>query len=171
MIRRVTFAVACVAVLALRADSAAPIRVHAEAPLPLALDDSFRIDKVFSLLIDPAVVGKVVSPWLKMEMDRRYFGAVNSFERRLRDGHSYTVHWGGRQTTPGGLTVRFEYRQQKLGSQVQAQEVFYPKISASMRTEFTVQGDEYYQDGQVTAWRVLLVEGGRVVGLQQSFLW
>jgi hypothetical protein len=67
--------------------------------------------------------------------------------------------------------VRFEYRQQKLGSHVQAQEVAYGKVSGSMQTEFKVQGDEYHQDGQVTAWRVLLIEDGVVVGLQQSFLW
>ncbi len=163
--------VSCVASLVMRGHAAGPVRVHAAAPLPLALDDAYKVEKVFSLLIDPEVAGKGTSPWLKMETDRRYFGALNSFERRRRDGHSYTVHWGARQTAPGGLTVRFEYRQQKLGSQVQAQEVFYPKVSGSMRTEFTVQGDEYYQDGQVTAWRVVLVEGGRVVGLQQSFLW
>ena len=163
--------VACVASLALRGQAAAPVRIHAAASLPLALDDSYTIAKVFSILIDPSTGGKNVSPWLKMEMERRYFGALNSFERRLRDGHSYTVHWGARQAAPEGLTVRFEYRQQKLGSQVQAQEVFYPKVSGSMRTEFTVQGDEYYQDGKVTAWRVVLVESGRVVGLQQSFLW
>jgi hypothetical protein len=178
MIRTAILVVGCVAAPVLRGQAVAPVRIHAAASLPLALDDSYRIEKVFSLLIDPSVAdapkargGKGVSPWFKMETERRYFGALNSFERRLRDGHSYTVHWGARPTAPAGLTVRFEYRQQKLGSQVQAQEVSYAKVSGSMRTEFTVQGDEYYQDGQVTAWRVLLVESGRVVGLQQSFLW
>lgn len=171
MIRKATFVVACVAALVIRGHAAAPERVPAAAPLPLALDDAYRIEKVFSLLIDPVIAGKAVSPWFRMETERRYFGALNSFERRLRDGHSYTVHWGARQVGASGVNVRFEYRQQKLGSQVQAQEVFYPKVSGTMRTEFTVQGDEYYQDGQVTAWRVILVEGGKVVGLQQSFLW
>jgi hypothetical protein len=147
-------------------------RAVAAAPtLPLALDDAFKVDKVFSVLIDHAVNGKADSAWLKMESDRRYFGAINEFERRQRDGHSYTVHWSVRPATKGEITVRFEYRQQKLGSHVQTQDVTYEKASGSMRTEFMVQGDEYHQDGQVTAWRVLLVEEGRIVGLQQSFLW
>jgi hypothetical protein len=141
------------------------------APLPLALDDAFTIEKVFSVLIDPAVTGKSDSPWLKMESDRRYFGAINAFERSLRDGHSYTVHWSAHPAVKKELTVRFEYRQQKLGSHVQTQDVNYQKASGSMRTEFLVLGDEYHQDGQVTAWRVLIIEDGRIVGLQQSFLW
>ena len=150
-------------------------RVPAADPLPLALNDSFKIEKVFSLLIDPAVTGASkpaeISSWLQMETARRYFGAINDFEKRARDGHSYTIHWKVRPATLGEVTVRFEYRQQKLGSHVQTQDVVYPKASGSMRTDFAVQGDEYHQDGAVTAWRVLLIEDNRVVGLQQSFLW
>lgn len=161
-------------------------RVPSADPLPLALNDDFKIEKVFSLLIDPAVTGASkngdpevaggarstdISAWLQMERARRYFGAINKFERLARDGHAYTIHWRVRPATKGEVTVRFEYRQKKLGSHVQAQDVVYPKASGSMRTEFAVQGDEYYQDGAVIAWRVLLIEDNRVVGLQQSFLW
>jgi hypothetical protein len=145
--------------------------VPVAAPLPLALDDDFQVGKVFSVLIDPAVTGVLNSTWLQMETARRYFGAINSFEQRLRDGHAYTIHWRVRYETKGEMTVRFEYRQQKLGSHVQTKDVVYSKASGFMRTEFAVQGDEYHQDGSVTAWRVLLIEAGRVVGLQQSFLW
>ncbi len=161
-------------------------RVSSANPLPLALNDDFKIEKVFSLLIDPAVTGASknsdpavagasrsaeISAWLQMETARRYFGAINNFERRARDGHAYTIHWKVRPATKGEVTVRFEYRQRKLGSHVQTQDVVYPNASGFMRTEFAVQGDEYYQDGAVIAWRVLLIEDSRVVGLQQSFLW
>jgi hypothetical protein len=154
-----------------KTNSAVVKSVPLAAPLPLALDDSFQIEKVFSVLIDPAVTGAVSSAWLQMESARRYFGAINSFEQRLRDGHSYTIHWRVRPAAKSDVTVRFEYRQQKLGSHVQTKDSVYSKASGSMKTEFTVQGDEYHQDGSVTAWRVLLIEAGRVVGLQQSFLW
>jgi hypothetical protein len=139
--------------------------------LPLALDDAFEVEKVFSILIDPAVNGRVDVPWLRIEQDRRYFGAINDFERRQRDGHTYTVHWKAKPPVPAEITVRFEYRQQRLGSHVQAQEAHYSKVSGRQRTEFVVQGDDYHQDGPVTAWRILLIEEGRIVGLQQSFLW
>ena len=154
-----------------KANTAAVKPVPVAAPLPLALDDSFQVEKVFSVLVDPAVTGAVSSTWLQMESARRYFGAINSFEQRLRDGHSYTIHWRVRPAAKNDVTVRFEYRQQKLGSHVQTKDATYSKASGSMQTEFTVQGDEYQQDGSVTAWRVLLIQAGRVVGLQQSFLW
>lgn len=149
----------------------APRPVAASGPFPLALEDSFRIHKVFSLLIDPAVTGKISAPWLQIEQDRRFFGAINAFERRQREGHSYTVRWEACAPDASDVTVRLEYRQQKLGSHVQAQEARYPKPSGIVRTEFAIQGDDYHHDGQVTAWRLLLLQNGRVVGLQQSFLW
>ena len=140
-------------------------------PLPLALDDAYEVEKVFSVLVDPAVNGRLNSPWMRIERDRRYYGAINAFERSQREGHAYTVHWKAKPATPGDLTVRFEYRQQRLGSHVQIQEAQFSHATGRQRTEFTVQGDDYHQDGPVTAWRVLLISQGRVVGLQQSFLW
>ena len=148
-----------------------PAPASSTGTLPLALDDAFEVEKVFSVRIDPAVNGPVDTPWMKIEQDRRYYGAINSFERRQREGHSYTIHWRAKAAAPTGLTVRFEYRQQRLGSHVQAQEVQFPRVSGKQRTEFTVPGEDYHQDGAVTAWRILLIEQGRVVGLQQSFLW
>jgi len=146
-----------------------PVPAPSVGTLPLALDDAFEVEKVFSVLIDPLVNGRVDTQWMKIEQGRRYFGAINSFEQRQREGHAYTVHWRAR--THADLTVRFEYRQQRLGSHVQTQEVKFSKVTGRQRTEFTVQGDDYHQDGAVTAWRILLIEQGRVVGLQQSFLW
>ena len=148
-----------------------PAPAPSTATLPLALDDAFEVEKVFSVLVDPLVNGPVDTPWMQIEQSRRYYGAINSFERRQREGHAYTVHWRARTPVPAELTVRFEYRQQRLGSHIQTQEVQFSKVSGRQRTEFTVQGDDYHQDGAVTAWRVLLIEQGRVVGLQQSFLW
>ena len=148
-----------------------PAPAPSAGTLPLALDDAFEVEKVFSVLIDPVVNGRVDAPWMQIEQGRRYYGAINAFERRQREGHAYTVHWRAKNPVPGELTVRFEYRQQRLGSHVQTQEVQFSKVSGRQRTEFTVQGDDYHQDGAVTAWRILLIEQGRVVGLQQSFLW
>jgi hypothetical protein len=67
--------------------------------------------------------------------------------------------------------VRLEYRQEKLGSHVQAQEIHYDHVSGSLKTNFAVIGDDYNEDGKVTSWRALLIENGRIVALNQSFLW
>ena len=140
--------------------------------LPLALDDAFRVVKVFSQTVDPSKNSKSMVAALKAEVDRRYFGAINAFERRLREGNYYTVRWQAPKRPEGSdITVRLEYRQQKLGTHVQALEAHYPAASGAVSTEFSVLGDDYYQDGAVVAWRVLLIERGRIVGVQQSFLW
>jgi hypothetical protein len=69
------------------------------------------------------------------------------------------------------VKLRFEYRQEKLGLAVQLMEMNYPKAKGSYRSEFSVIGDDYHQDGVVTAWRITLVENGSIVGVNQSFLW
>jgi hypothetical protein len=144
-------------------------------PLPLALDDSFQIRKVSSLQLDPKVqaaavsVGGLSNSFLQAEIDRRYYGAVSNLERKMREGHYYNFEWSAAKATD--LTVRFEYRQEKLGLAVQLMEIDYPKTKGTHRSEFSVIGDDYHQDGAVTAWRVTLVENGRIVGVSQSFLW
>jgi hypothetical protein len=146
-----------------------PKLVGSPEALPLALDDSFRVVKVFSQTVDPDKNGKVNLVALKAEIDRRYYGAINSFERRQREGNYYTIQWKAPKSAD--LTVRLEYRQQKLGSHVQAMDARYQASGGTMSTEFSILGDDYYQDGPVVAWRVLLIERGRIVGVQQSFLW
>ena len=67
--------------------------------------------------------------------------------------------------------MRFEYRQQNLGAHVQARELHYPNAKGSVKSEFQIIGDDYEQEGKVTAWRALLIENGKIVALNQSFLW
>ena len=149
--------------------------LSAPEPVPLALDDTFHIGKVFTLLIDPSLQrtalqnGGLGNGWLKAEIERRYFGAVSQMERRSREGHYYSVHWSAAR--PADVRVRMEYRQQKLGLHVQAMERFYSGAKGAQKTEFSVIGDDYHEDGAVTAWRVTLIENGRIVAVTQSFLW
>jgi hypothetical protein len=46
-----------------------------------------------------------------------------------------------------------------------------PGGSASHWTEVTLDGQAYKNFGAVTAWRVTLWEGQKLIGQQQSFLW
>src|SRR2546425_607014 len=86
-----------------------------------------------------------------------------------RRGHYFTFFW--RADRPSPMTVRFEYRQQNLGAFVQAREVSYDRARGSMKTKFDVIGDDYNDDGRITAWRALLIADGKIVGLTQSYLW
>ena len=67
--------------------------------------------------------------------------------------------------------MRFEYRQANLGSYVQARELVFPGAKGSCKAEFNIIGDDYFEDGRVTAWRALVIENGKIVALNQSFLW
>jgi hypothetical protein len=54
---------------------------------------------------------------------------------------------------------------------VLAKEVSCKDAKGSLKTAFQVVGDDYLQDGRVVAWRALLIENGKIVGLTQSNLW
>ena len=58
-----------------------------------------------------------------------------------------------------------------IGLAVSSGRVVFGAVGDGERLEFTVIGDEYKEGGKITAWRVLLIENGRAVGLYQSFLW
>lgn len=140
--------------------------------LPLALSDEFSFRKVSIFLNDPRDLNAVrptLSPMLNFERQRVNFGAVSGYDRAERYGHYYNIWW--RSKRPANLTVRFEYRQENLGSHVQAKEFKYENAQGTIESKFTIIGDEYAEDGKVTAWRVLLIENGKIVGLRQSFLW
>ncbi|HEV7869334.1 MAG TPA: hypothetical protein VGO90_16720 [Chthoniobacteraceae bacterium] len=137
--------------------------------LPLAIDDAFQFRKTKIFLNEPELFRPTVDPMIAFQRQRVNFKAVTQYDRQQRYGHYYTFFWkAGRKAD---VTVRFEYRQQQLGSYVQAKELLYPAVKGSVKSEFQVIGDAYNEDGKVTAWRALLVENGRIVGLTQSFLW
>jgi hypothetical protein len=137
--------------------------------LPLALDDAFQFRKTKIFLNEPELFKPTTDPMIAFERLRVNHGAVTQYDRQQRYGHYYTFFWkSGRKTD---LTVRFEYRQQRLGSYVQARELFYPAVKGTVKSDFAVIGDDYREDGKVTSWRALLIENGRIVGLTQSFLW
>ncbi len=137
--------------------------------LPLALSDQFQFRKIRTFLNDPTVFKPAANAMIQFQRDRADFGAVTEFDRKQRQGHYYTFFWRADQAAD--LTVRFEYRQANLGPYVLAKEVEYSGARGSHRTRFEVIGDDYLQDGKVTQWRALLIEGGKIVGLTQSYLW
>jgi hypothetical protein len=144
MIRHVV-ALATVALLTACANRMEPPRQKPLARsevLPLALSDDFAFTKVSTFFNDPR------DP------------------RTLKPTISPMI-----QFEPADVTVRFEYRQENLGSHVQAQEIHYPAAQGTTLSKFTVIGDPYKEDGKVTAWRALLIVNGKVAGLHQSFLW
>ena len=106
---------------------------------------------------------------MTFERQYRLFGAVTALDQRQRFGDYFDFFW--RAKRPADITVRLEYRQEKLHEHVQAQEISYRNVHGTRKTEFKVIGDDYFDDGRVIAWRCLLVENGRIVAENRSYMW
>ncbi len=106
---------------------------------------------------------------IAFERQYRLFGAVTKLDQHQRFGNYFDFFW--RAKRPADLTVRLEYRQEKLHALVQAQELSYPNVHGNHQTEFKVIGDDYFDDGRVIAWRCLLIENSQIVAENRSYLW
>jgi hypothetical protein len=137
--------------------------------LPLSLDDQFQFRKTKLFLNDPKFDKPTTDLMIQHERASSNFGAITSTDRLERRGHYFTLFWRAARRTD--ITVRLEYRQENLGSFVQARELAYDGVKGSVESKFAVTGDDYAQDGRIVAWRALLIENGKIVGLTQSFLW
>ena len=170
-----------------------PRIVEKVTPLPVAVDKDFefRKTKLFLISEKPSTAGqrtrqttstlgaKSTSPNQKtatlqdvpitFERQYRMFGAVSGLDQRQRFGNYFDFFW--RAKRPSDVTVRLEYRQEKLHEHVQAQEITYRNVRGTHKTEFKVIGDDYFDDGRVTAWRCLLIANGQIVAENRSYMW
>ncbi len=160
-------------------------------PLPKALDSDFEFRKTKLFLmteIAPQVKQKesknvtkahetaasrsttaAQAAAITFERQYRLYGAVTKLDQHQRFGNYFDFFWRARR--PADLTVRLEYRQENLHAHVQAQEISYQNVHGNHKTEFKVVGDDYFDGGRVIAWRCLLVENGKIVAENRSFLW
>lgn len=106
---------------------------------------------------------------ITFEAQYRLFGAVTRVDQRQRYGNYFDFFWLAKRTAD--VTVRLEYQQENLHALVQAREFHYRQAHGNMKTEFTVIGDDFLDDGRVIAWRCLLIENGRIVCENRSYLW
>lgn len=142
--------------------------------LPLELDDDYQFRKILTSVFDPNLDEQRVSSAktggvIDFERARRTWGAVDSLEVSKRHGSYFTFFW--RTSKDSDVTLRLEYRQAGLGNFVMAQERYFPAARGSHRSTFQVTGDEFLENGLVSAWRALLIVDGRVVALRQSSMW
>ncbi len=175
-----------------RAPAQEPRVVAKVKPLPVALNDDFEFRKAkLFFLSEPGGKAKLAETKSKLhktsptgstnertvsqdsaigfERSYRLFGALTKLDQRERYGNYFDFFW--RAKRPADVTVRLEYRQEKLHDFVQAQEVSYANVRGTHKTEFKVVGDDYFDDGRVTTWRCVLIENGRIVAENRSYLW
>ena len=148
--------------------------------LPVKLDPAFefRKTKIFFLGDQPGqksrrtaaiAGGGARDPAVGFESSYRLYGAVTELDKRRRWGHYYDFFWRAKRAA--AITVRLEYQQETLRSFTQAREVSYLSAKGSHKTSFAIIGDDFFNDGRVLSWRCLLIENGRVVAEDRSFLW
>jgi hypothetical protein len=197
---RFALGVACLALLVNGALAAARNQVRrlmTVQPLPSALDPNFefRKFKIFNLGTQPARARGGKPPdaqtassqeltargtfkskttttqeaSLNFERSYRLFGAVTAYDQRERFGQYFDFFWRAKETAD--LSVRFEYKQERLRAFTQAQEIDYPRARGTKHSAFRVVGDEFHDDGKVLAWRCLLIRNGQIVAEKRSFLW
>jgi hypothetical protein len=106
---------------------------------------------------------------ITFERQYRLYGAVTALDQSQRYGDYFDFFWRCKQ--PADVTVRLEYRQEKLHAHIQAQEISYSNVRGTHKTEFKVVGDDYLDDGRVIAWRCLLISNGAIVAEKRSYLW
>ncbi|MBA2742961.1 MAG: hypothetical protein H0U43_01365 [Chthoniobacterales bacterium] len=158
-------------------------------PLPMALDPAFEFRKTKLFFMgDPGGAirsdsragvgsrsaagltgGRIKDESIGFEVAYRMYGAVTNLDRQLRFGNYFDFFWKAKRDA--AVTVRLEYRHLNLRGFTQAREVVYPSARGSHRTEFQVIGEDFLNDGRITAWRCLLIENGRIVAEDKSFLW
>jgi hypothetical protein len=170
-----------------------PKIVEKVTPLPVALSNDFEFRKTKLYFLSekapkPGETGQKTSSTLNaktnapsqktatlqdvpitFERQYRLFGAVTGLDTRQRCGDYFDFFW--RAKRPSDVTVRLEYRQEKLHEHVQAQEISYRNVRGTHKTEFKVIGDDYLDDGRVIAWRCLLIEKGQIVAENRSYMW
>jgi len=106
---------------------------------------------------------------ITFERQYRLFGALTQLDQRQRFGDYFDFFWRAKRLAD--VSVRLEYRQENLHDHVQAQEISYRNVRGTRKTEFKVIGDDYLDDGRVIAWRCLLIENGRIVAENRSYMW
>ena len=128
--------------------------------LPVALSDDFqfRKTKLFYLSENPPKSKKSLSSALStnpnnptagiaeaslgFERTYRMYGAITNADRNQRYGNYFDFFW--RVKRPANVTVRLEYRQEKLRSFVQAREISYANAKGNLKTAFTIIGDDKF---------------------------
>lgn len=178
--------VALWAAVSVHAASAPKILPKVE-PLPVALSDDFQFRKTKLFLMPEAPprsrkslssalsgnpnnpVAGIAEASLGFERSYRLHGALTKADQYQRYGNYFDFFW--RVKRPANVTVRLEYRTEKLRSFLQARELSYPSAKGNYKTEFAIIGDDYFNDGRVISWRCLLIENGHIVAENRSYLW
>lgn len=105
--------------------------------------------------------------------DRDAYQAQMRQNPALRSALRFDVHWKAKATNPPTLRLRAELRGTAQGN-LPREVILETEVKTGTLgrwSSLTLGGEEYKNFGEVTAWRVGLWDGDRLVAEQKSFLW
>lgn len=111
--------------------------------------------------------GILADPMVQNEKLRRLYGAVSVEERKQRLGQYYTVLWNAE----AGLDKEMVFRYRQGGSRIRETRREIPAGSSEGKEEFSIIGDNYFENGRVLAWKIDFIVGGETIASKQSYLW
>src|SRR3954464_13444097 len=133
------------------AASQPPVKILTKVnPLPVALNDEFQFRKTKLFYLDPNPpkakrsisqalsanantannpTAGIAEASLGFERTYRLYGAISQADKNQRYGNYFDFFW--RVKRPANVTMRLEYRQEKLRSFVQAREISYSNVKGN----------------------------------------
>jgi hypothetical protein len=105
--------------------------------------------------------------------DRDAYQAELRKDQTKVSGVRFDIRWRAEAKTKAPAVLRVELRgtaRNKLPSEIRL-ENFFTLTSGSQWSVLKLDGDQYQNFGEVTAWRVTLWAGDELLSEQKSFLW
>ena len=106
--------------------------------------------------------------------DRDAYQAYLRHNPKEQSGLRFAVQWKARVPKSDQLKLRAELRgvaQGALPKQIELEQVVQERPRFSHWSYLILDGKDYKEFGEVTAWRVTLWDGDTLLGEQKSFLW
>lgn len=100
--------------------------------------------------------------------DQNYvlFGKVSQADREKTIGHYLGVR---RQDASKPAVLKLQYQQSKTGSKILSRTQNLP--AGLEYFEFKLAGDDFLTNGRILTWKLDLVEEGKTIASEQSYLW
>ena len=137
---------------------------------PVADSGGFSFGKILEYVNDPEITPIAEDRSLQFEKKYHTFGAVTQEQRRAKKGHYFYVNWHAKQRV-SDVKVRFEYRQKNTKDKLYFLEVPFSDVKGWQKAVFEVVGNAYLQQGVVTSWRAIVLQGGQIMAERRSFIW
>jgi len=151
------------------ADSASRPPDGMTSDLPVALDESVSLNKIYTFRNDRSLQ-TTGNPMLDYEKKYWDHGAILKKDKEGKQGNIFVINWQN-DGAPSDFMVRLDYRQANTRERVMTKVERYENFDGYEKTVIKVVGDDYLRGGVVNSWRISIVRDGKIVAQEKSFIW